>query len=176
MRRNFRNISLMVVLSLMLVAPVLGNPNGPPGTLAVVILSLKPAAPATVAALHPRKSSCRSLASLALTTSAKRTNLPSASNTPRMMAVASSSGMEELAHSRQARAVSQYPTNRVHFPNPNPVTLGCSMDGPQRRRWTSELSTGRQRSQRGRRTQRRRQVEHPDLHRFRTGGDRNCDR
>ena len=30
MRRNFRNISLMVVLSLMLVAPVLGNPNGPP--------------------------------------------------------------------------------------------------------------------------------------------------
>ena len=30
MRRNFRNFSLMVVLSLMLVAPVLGNPNGPP--------------------------------------------------------------------------------------------------------------------------------------------------
>ena len=30
MRRNFRNFSLMVVLSLMLIAPVLGNPNGPP--------------------------------------------------------------------------------------------------------------------------------------------------
>ena len=30
MRRNTRNISLMVILSLMLVAPVLGNPNGPP--------------------------------------------------------------------------------------------------------------------------------------------------
>ena len=30
MRRKFRNFSLMIVLSLMLVAPVLGNPNGPP--------------------------------------------------------------------------------------------------------------------------------------------------
>ena len=30
MRRNRRTISLMLILSLMLVAPVLGNPNGPP--------------------------------------------------------------------------------------------------------------------------------------------------
>ena len=30
MKRNFRNFSLMVVLSIILVAPVLGNPNGPP--------------------------------------------------------------------------------------------------------------------------------------------------
>jgi len=29
-KRNFRNFSLMVVLSIILVAPVLGNPNGPP--------------------------------------------------------------------------------------------------------------------------------------------------
>ena len=30
MRRNIRNITLMSILTLMLVAPVLGNPNGPP--------------------------------------------------------------------------------------------------------------------------------------------------
>ena len=30
MRRNVRNLSLMILLSIMLVAPVLGNPNGPP--------------------------------------------------------------------------------------------------------------------------------------------------
>ena len=65
MRRNFRNISLMVVLSLMLVAPVLGNPNGPLGTPVVATLSSKLAARATVAALHRRKSWCRCRASLA---------------------------------------------------------------------------------------------------------------